>query len=81
DLCMNPQVIFCDELGTQQDAAALEQGIASGAVFYASVHCNDPDQLDKKIQLQRLLATGAFETAVFLAGRGHPGQVARLVHV
>lgn len=79
--CMNPQVIFCDELGTQQDAAALEQGIASGAVFYASVHCNDPDHLEKKPQLQRLLSTGAFETAVFLAGRDHPGQVMRIVHL
>ena len=28
--CMNPQYIICDELGTAADAAALEEGIASG---------------------------------------------------
>ena len=37
--CMNPRFILCDELGTAEDAAALEWGVASGVVFAASVHC------------------------------------------
>ena len=36
--CMNPQYIVCDEIGTAADAAALEEGVASGATFLASVH-------------------------------------------
>lgn len=77
--CMNPQVIVCDELGTAEDAAALELGIASGAVFLATVHCDAPEHLQKKPQLARLLRTGAFETAVFLDGRETPGSVARVL--
>lgn len=77
--CMNPQAIICDELGTADDAAALEAGIASGVVFLASVHCDSVENLEKKPQLSRLLRTGAFETAVFLDGRSHPGAVARVV--
>lgn len=73
--CMNPQYIVCDELGTAADAAALEQGVASGVMFLASVHCDDPDSLARKPQLSRLLDTGAFGAAVFLAGRSHPGTV------
>lgn len=73
--CMNPQIILCDELGTEADAAALEQGVASGVVFLASVHCDAPENLYKKPQLTRLLATGAFSAACFLDGREQPGTV------
>jgi len=77
--CMNPQYIICDELGTRADAAALEEGVASGVVFLASVHCEDADGLRKKPQLARLLQTGAFAKAIFLAGRTRPGAVARCI--
>ncbi len=77
--CMNPQFIVCDELGTAADAAALEQGLASGAVFLASVHCDDAAALEQKPNIRRLLDTGAFAQAVFLDGRERPGTVARVV--
>lgn len=77
--CMNPQAIVCDELGTQADAEALEAGLASGVVFLASVHCDTPEHLYQKPQLTRLLKTGAFSLAVFLSGRGSPGQVTKMV--
>jgi len=77
--CMNPQIIVCDELGTAEDAEALRQGIASGAVFLASVHCDKAENLHKKPQLQPLLETGAFQTAVFLDGRERPGTVVQMV--
>lgn len=77
--CMNPQAIVCDELGTEEDALALEAGLASGVVFLASVHCDRAENLEKKPQLSRLLHTGAFETVVFLDGRSHPGVVKRVV--
>lgn len=75
--CMNPQYIVCDELGTAADAAALEAGMASGATFLASVHCDVPENLTCKPQLRQLLATDAFGAAVFLANRSRPGTVAK----
>lgn len=77
--CMNPQAIVCDELGTAEDAAALEAGLASGVVFLASAHCDSAENLEKKPQLVRLLRTGAFTTAVLLDGRTRPGTVSRVV--
>ena len=38
--CMNPQILVCDELGTAEDAQAVAQGVASGVVFFATVHCD-----------------------------------------
>ena len=73
--CLNPQVILCDEIGTRADSDALEQGVASGVVFVASVHGEATAQLSQKPHLRRLLATGAFTQAALLAGRAHPGQV------
>ena len=79
--CMNPQYIVCDELGTAADAAALEEGIASGATFLASVHCDAPESLTSKPQLVRLLATGAFGAAVLLTSRSRPGTGAQWVEL
>lgn len=77
--CMNPQVIVCDELGTPGDAEAVAQGVASGVVFFATVHCDDPAGLRKKPALTTLLDTGAFAKAAFLSGRSRPGAVAQWV--
>lgn len=77
--CMNPQAIVCDELGMTGDAEALQAGLASGVVFFASVHCDTPKNLRQKPQIARLLDTGAFSQAVFLAGREHPGVVAQMI--
>ena len=77
--CMNPQVIVCDELGTPGDAEAVAQGVASGVVFFATAHCDDPAGLRKKPALTALLDTGAFAKAAFLSGRSRPGAVAQWV--
>lgn len=79
--CMNPLYIVCDELGTTRDAEALEQGVASGVRFLASVHSEGMTDLQKKPQLQRLLQTGAFARAIFLAGRNKPGCMAQWVEL
>lgn len=77
--CMNPQYIVCDELGTRAEANALEQGLASGVAFLASVHCGTPQELSRKSSVSRLVQTGAFPYAVFLDGRQNPGTVAEWV--
>lgn len=79
---MNPQAIVCDELGSREDALALEAGLASGAVFLASVHCTAGtdaplDALRRRPLLARLLDTGAFDTVLLLDGRERPGTVSR----
>lgn len=79
--CMNPRYIVCDELGTNADTEAVEQGVASGVCFLASVHCDSPRALQQKPQLAKLCATGAFSAAVFLDGRQKPGTVAQWIQL
>ena len=73
--CMNPQVIVCDELGTQADLQAVEAGLACGVVFVASVHCDTLEALNRKPPTARL---GAFETLVLLDGRVNPGHAVKV---
>ena len=75
--CMNPRYIVCDELGTSEDAAAVEQGVASGVCFLASVHCTSLQELYRKPLLAHLIKTGAFKAAVLLDGREKPGTVSQ----
>ncbi len=75
--CMNPRYIICDELGTKEDVTAVEQGMASGVCFLASVHCDSLQDLRRKPQLECLIGTGAFAAAAFLDGREKPGTVTR----
>lgn len=79
--CMNPRYIICDELGTAEDASAVELGVASGVCFVASVHCDSPESLYKKTQLVQLLQTGAFTHAAFLDSRERPGTIVRWVEL
>ena len=76
--CMNPQVIVCDELGTQADLQAVEAGLACGVVFVASVHCDTLEALNRKPPTARLLAMGAFETQELLDGRVNPGHAVKV---
>ena len=76
--CMNPQYIFCDELGTPV-MRKCGPGASLGVVFFATAHCDTPAGLRKKPQLAALLDTGAFGRAAFLAGRAQPGKVAEWV--
>ena len=77
--CLNPQILLCDELGTPADAAAVEQWVASGVVFIATVHGANRQQLERNPAVRRLLDGGAFSDAIFLAGREHPGLIRQMV--
>lgn len=70
-----PQVILCDELGGQEDAAALQEGLHAGVEFAASVHGADAEVLCRRPQFAALARQGAFCTAVVLAGPHQPGLV------
>lgn len=72
---LGPEVILCDELGGEADAAALEQGMHAGVRFVASVHGADTEVLRLRPQFAALSRQGLFRTAVLLAGAGQPGTV------
>lgn len=73
---LSPEFVICDELGTEREAAAVEQGLNAGAAMIASIHAGSRGELMKRKQAVRLLQTGAFGYAAVLEGRGRPGRIA-----
>lgn len=64
----SPDIIICDEIATEGEAAAVESGINSGVCFALSIHAKDERELKTKPILRRLLKSGAFESVVLLSG-------------
>ena len=72
---MNPRMIFCDEVGGDEDIAALEYAAGCGVKIAAAVHCPDPGRLIMRTRLYRLFSLGALEFAVFVKNRRIEGIV------
>lgn len=77
---LSPQVIVCDELGTDEDCRLAAQGFHAGAIIAASVHAPDYESLLHRPQAQRLLQTGAFQNVVILQSSDRPCTIAEIRH-
>ena len=62
----SPQVIICDETGCEEEIKAIESGVNSGVSFIVSVHASSRKELCSKLQIRRLIETGAFSDVVLL---------------
>ena len=76
---MSPDIIICDEIGSDRDADAIEKIANAGTKIVASIHAESFSQLLKRPQFQRLMATSAFETAVVLGSRETPGKIKEII--
>ena len=72
---MAPENIIIDEIGSIDEALAIEEGLNTGINFFLSVHASDKEELLRRPQIHHLLKTGAFSSVVFLCGRENPSSV------
>lgn len=63
---MSPDVIICDEISSEQDAAAVLGASASGIVTAASVHANSFDEFRMKKPVFTLWESGAVSILMFI---------------
>ena len=73
-----PEMILCDELGGEADAAALEAGFHTGVRFAATLHAGSVNEALARPVARRLLAGGAFDTIVQLEGPRNPCKIAEI---
>lgn len=76
----SPEFILCDEIGSPKDASAILNGLNSGVRFLVTAHAGDYTELKSKPFIRDVLATGAFEKAIFLCGRDAPGVIKDVVN-
>lgn len=73
--CLSPQVIICDEVGSSSDVGAIEEGLNAGVGIIASVHASNMEELRRRVQIKKLIATGAFQRAALMGDKSEPGSL------
>ncbi len=77
---MAPDVIVCDEIGSEQDVFAIEKAINSGVMIVATVHAANKTELMHKHNIMKLISLYAFSKIVFLSNRNHPGEIVKIMN-
>ena len=69
---LGPAVIACDEIGEEEDVQAILSGANSGVCFFATIHGERLEQLERKTAYQELQRAKVFDYVVLLrAGNGN----------
>lgn len=76
---MAPDVLICDEIGSDDDVYAVEKSVNCGVRVISSVHCTSEYELRQKKNIMSLINLGAFKTLVYLSGRNNPGEIEKIV--
>lgn len=67
---MSPEVIVCDEIGSAEDAGAIEEAARCGAAVLASAHADSLMAIRRRPMLRQLFASGAFDRYALLGRLG-----------
>lgn len=78
---MSPEIIAVDEIGSIEDASAVEDAVNSGVKIIATVHGNSIDEIKKRVGIKNLLEKGAFEKVVLLSRKKGPGTVEDIINL
>jgi stage III sporulation protein AA len=76
---MSPEIIAVDEIGSQDDADAIEDAIYSGIKVIATAHGRDIDEILKRPGVKSLVDHKAFERIVILSRKNGPGTIEDII--
>ncbi|MBR5513821.1 MAG: Flp pilus assembly complex ATPase component TadA [Ruminococcus sp.] len=72
---LSPDYIFCDEISTSEDSAAILGSIGCGVKFCATVHGGSFREMCSRPIMRQLLKKGVFGYAVILRGGRDVGKI------
>lgn len=72
--CLAPEVVLFDELGSEEEAAAVSSCAHAGVAVVATLHGRTHSEMEWRPLSRLLLEQRAFAQWVFLSGRGTPGR-------
>lgn len=79
--CLSPQVIICDEIGSQTEVDAMLEAMNAGVPVIATAHAADEEELLSRPQIERLIDYGAVDRLLFLNGNANPGTLRKAVEI
>ncbi|MDR1159814.1 MAG: stage III sporulation protein AA [Syntrophomonadaceae bacterium] len=74
-----PQIIVTDEIGRDEDAAAVQECLNAGVKVISSFHAASFDEVKRRLLTKRMLAAEAFQVGILLSRRNGPGTIQEIV--
>lgn len=78
--CLSPDIIICDEIGSEEDINSIEKAVNSGVDVIATAHCGSKRELMGKDSLKKLIKINCFRKIVFLDSRKNAGKILQTVN-
>ena len=78
---LSPDVIVCDEIGTEKDILAIKQAVHAGVKLVVSVHSGCIDDFSRRKHCVDILNTEAFDVLAVMSGRSTPGRISQIYKV
>ena len=78
---LSPQVIICDEVGTEEDVQSIALGANAGAYIIATIHADNYLGLMRRKQACKLIETEAFSTLIFLSSSDKPCTFTEIINL
>lgn len=77
---MSPDVIAVDEIGSEDDARAIEDAINSGVKVIATAHGSDFEEVYKRSGIKKLIEKNLIERIVILNRKNGPGTIDKIIN-
>lgn len=78
---LSPNVIVCDEIGTERDIQAIKQAVHAGVKLIVSMHAGSIDDFSRRKHCMDILNTEAFDVLAMMWGRTKPGVISQIYKV
>lgn len=76
---MSPQIIVCDEIGSEEEAKAIMQCLHTGVNIIATTHADSLKQIMKRRHIAQLIEEEAFTYIVLLEGDKNPCRIKKII--
>ncbi len=78
---MTPDLIVCDEIGTEKETKSIESVLNSGVKVIATIHAGNEEEIYTKPQIKRLISIMAFDKIVLLDSEKNPCTVKKIINI
>jgi len=75
---MSPEVIVCDEIGTQRDTESIMMAYNCGVNLICSLHGESLNDYKERLVFHELVTNNIFKIAVLLFNRKKPGKISEI---
>ena len=78
---MAPDIVVCDEIGTETETKAIESVLNSGVKVVATIHAGSEEEIYLKPQIRRLISVKAFDKIVILDSGKIPCKIKKIINI